>query len=55
MSEPVTPADLSQDLGVSQLRIRIYLREQYGKLSPLVARWLLTDEQAADVRAHFRS
>ena len=55
MSEPVTPADISRDLGVSQKRIRDYLRERYGKLSPHVPRWLLTDEQATDVRAHFRS
>ncbi|WP_166790541.1 hypothetical protein [Cryobacterium tagatosivorans] len=55
MSEPVTPADLSRDLQVTQKRIRDYLREKYGTLPPHVSRWLLTDEQATDVRIHFRS
>jgi hypothetical protein len=55
MSDIVTPANLSRELGVIPQRIRAYLRERYGKLPPHETRWLLTEQQAADVRIHFRA
>ena len=55
MSTTVTPADLSRELGVSQLRIRNFLRATYGKLVPPETRWELDEDQAARVRAHFRA
>lgn len=54
MNDPVTPADLSRELGVSQKRIRDFLRAEYGKLGPHQTRWLLTEPQVVAVNAHFR-
>lgn len=54
MDDFLTPADLSRELGVSQLRIRIWLREEYGVLPPTETRWRLTDAQAAHIRAQAR-
>lgn len=50
----VTPADLSRELGVDQVRIRDYLRSQYGTLPAGETRWCLTREQADDVLRYFR-
>ncbi|QHC65720.1 hypothetical protein GSU68_03385 [Rathayibacter sp. VKM Ac-2759] len=47
---PLTPADLSLELGVSQRRIRSVLRAVYGVLPAQETRWELTDEQAQTVR-----
>lgn len=55
MDDDLTPAELARELGVSQLAVRNALRNQYGKLVPPVSRWKLTDNQAAEIRAHFRS
>ena len=46
--------DLSRELGVDQIRIRDYLRSQYGTLQAGETRWCLTREQANDVRRYFR-
>jgi hypothetical protein len=55
MSDPVTPSDLSKELGVDARRIREYLRRKnQGTLTPAVTRWYLTKPQADEVRAHFR-
>ncbi len=54
MSEPTTPRELAQELGVSAKSIRDYLRNEYGLLAPRgLKRWELTGDQAATVRAHF--
>jgi uncharacterized protein YjcR len=53
MSEPITPKQLSAELGVSDRAIRQWLRDQ-GWQSVPYARWELTPEQAQQVRAHFR-
>ena len=50
-----TPAQLSRELSVSQLRIRNFLRASYGKLVAPKTRWELDDVQANKVRVHFRS
>ncbi len=55
MPEPITPADLSRELDVSQRSIRAFLRAENGKLNPPMTRWELTEEQAAKVLAHFRA
>ena len=55
MNEPVTPRDLSRELGVSQTRIRDYLRSRFGLLANRqLTRWELSSDQAAEVRAHFK-
>lgn len=53
MTEPVTPKQLSAELGVSDRAIRQWLRDQ-GWQSVPYARWELTPEQAEQVRARFR-
>jgi len=53
MTEPITPKKLSAELGVSDRAIRRLLRDQ-GWQSVPYARWELTPEQAAQVRAHFQ-
>jgi DNA-binding GntR family transcriptional regulator len=56
MSDPITPADLSRELGVSQRSIRDFLRNKHGLLQTrFEKRWLLSDEQAAEVRDFFLS
>lgn len=52
-SEPITPADLKRELGIDPKQIRKYLRIQYGKLPPHERNWLLSEEQANDVRRRF--
>jgi len=55
MADFVTPRDLSDELGVSQRKIRDYLRKKYGVLaSANEVRWELGTDRAADVREHFR-
>jgi hypothetical protein len=48
-----TPADLSRELGISQRRIRVFLRAQFGTLTPTETRWLLNEDRAALARSHF--
>ena len=54
MDQLVTPKQLAVELGVSDRTVRQWLRDQ-GWQSVPYARWELTDEQAAQVRAHFKS
>lgn len=54
MIGPITPKQLSAELGVSDRAIRQWLRDQ-GWQSVPYARWELTPEQAEQVRAHFRA
>jgi uncharacterized protein YjcR len=54
MTEPITPKELAAELGVSDRAIRQWLRDQ-GWQSVPYARWELTQEQAAQVRARFRA
>lgn len=54
MSEPITPKQLAAELGISDRSIRRWLREQ-GWQSVPYARWELTTDQAAQVRAHFQN
>ncbi len=49
----VTPAQLSLELGVSQKRIRSYLRSTHGKLPADETRWELDEGQVDSVRAMF--
>ncbi|MDR7251911.1 uncharacterized protein YjcR [Nocardioides sp. BE266] len=53
MTEPITPKQLSAELGVSDRAIRQWLRDQGWQNMPY-ARWALTAEQADQVRARFR-
>lgn len=53
MTEPITPKQLSAELGVSDKAIRQWLRDQ-GWQSVPYARWELTPDQATQVRAHFQ-
>ena len=53
MTEPITPEQLSAELGVSDRAIRQWLRDQ-GWQSVPYARWELSPEQAQQVRTHFR-
>lgn len=49
-----TPRELAVQIRVDQRRIRKYLREVYRPNGENKnARWLLDDEQIADVRRHF--
>jgi uncharacterized protein YjcR len=54
MTEPITPKELAAELGVSDRAVRQWLRDQ-GWQSVPYARWELTQEQAAQVRTHFRA
>ena len=54
MTEPITPKQLSAELGVSDGDIRQWLRDQ-GSQSVPYARWKLTPDQTAQVGAHFRN
>lgn len=54
MTEPITPKQLSAELGVSDRAVRQWLRDR-GWQSVPYTRWELTSDQAAEVRAHFRS
>lgn len=51
LMDPVTPATLALDAGVSQTRVRDILRELYGTLSDDMTRWVLNDLQAEEVRS----
>ncbi len=53
MTDPITPSQLSTELGVSAKTIRRWLRAQGWQAMPY-ARWELTPDQAALVREHFR-
>jgi len=53
MTEPITPKQLSAELGVSDRAIRQWLRDQGWQNVPY-ARWELTPHQVQRVRAHFR-
>ncbi len=53
MGETITPGELAKELGVSDRAVRQWLRDQGWQAVPY-ARWHLTEEQAAQVRAHFR-
>jgi len=48
--EPITPAVLALEAGVSQKRVRDILREMYGTLPADTTRWFLDDSQANAVR-----
>jgi len=50
MSDQITPAALSRELGIPQKTIRDYLRAKHGSLPAFVSRWHLTKEQADDVK-----
>jgi len=52
MTEPITPKQLSAELGVSDIAIRQWLRDQGWQRVPY-ARWELKPDQATQVRAHF--
>lgn len=52
-SDTITPSELATELGVSDRRIRQWLRDQGWQPVPYT-RWHLTPEQAARVREHFR-
>lgn len=49
--DPVTPAMLALEAGVSQKRVRDILRELYGTLPRDTTRWVLDDLQADEVRS----
>lgn len=49
--EPVTPATLAPDFGVSQKRVRDVLQSLYGTLPDDATRWVLDDLQALEVRS----
>jgi uncharacterized protein YjcR len=49
----VTPRQLAEELGLSDRTVRQWLRDQGWQGVPYT-RWRLTDEQAAQVRNHFR-
>jgi hypothetical protein len=54
MSDWITPKDLSRELDVDEKAIRDYLRaNMIGHLR--YQRWRLEEDQAAAVRAYFRS
>lgn len=50
-----TPAQLADELEVSPKTIRRYLRENHHEVHEPDASWRLSDEQADDVRRHFRN
>lgn len=52
MSDTVTPAELSKELGITPRTIRQWLRDQGWQSIPY-SRWHLTRNQADAVRAHF--
>src|SRR5687768_352462 len=49
--DPVTPAMLALEAGVSQKRVRDILRELYGTLPHDATRWVLDDLQTSEVRS----
>ena len=53
MADFVTPKELARELGISDRAIRQWLRDQ-GWQSVSYARWELTEDQARQVREHFR-
>ena len=53
MTEPITPKERAAELGVSDRAIRQWLRDQ-GWQSVPYARWALSEDQVAQVRAYFR-
>jgi hypothetical protein len=52
--DPVTPAHIALELGVSQKRVRHVLRELYGTLPEDTTRWVLDASQAEEVRSRLR-
>ncbi len=52
MDPRLTPSQLARELGVSAKTIRQWLRAQGWQSTPY-ARWLLSPDQAAQVRARF--
>lgn len=55
MADFVTPRDLSQELGVTQKKIRDYLRQTYGLLATRnEVRWQLDADEAAAAREYFQ-
>ncbi|WP_438853911.1 DUF6998 domain-containing protein [Agromyces sp. M3QZ16-3] len=55
MSDVVTPAELARELGVTQKRIRAFLRSGWGTLDSWTTRWQPTDQQVSAVRDEFRT
>lgn len=54
MTDPITPKQLSLELGVEPRRIRAFLRSEYGRrVDAFETRWNLTDAQASEVRERF--
>ncbi|WP_148612656.1 YfeC-like transcriptional regulator [Nocardioides rubriscoriae] len=53
MDDFVTPRQLAEELGLSDRTVRQWLRDQGWQGVPYT-RWRLTEEQAAQVRNHFR-
>jgi hypothetical protein len=52
--ETWTPTELSREIGVDQKRIRVFLRQKFGKLNKSVEpRWHLDAVRADIVRKHF--
>lgn len=49
--DPITPAVLALEAGVSQKRVRHVLRELYGTLPSDTTRWVLDDVQVEEVRS----
>ena len=50
----ITPKTLSKELGISEKRIRVFLRKTYRPGGQdKYARWVLDDQMAAVVRQHF--
>lgn len=54
MTEPITPKQLAAELGVAPKTIRTWLRAQGWQTVPY-SRWELSQNQADQVRARFRS
>ncbi|WP_159448504.1 hypothetical protein [Demequina sp. NBRC 110052] len=49
-----TPRELANRIGIDQRRIRVFLRSEYRPNGEdKNARWLLDDEQVAEVKKHF--
>src|SRR5690606_40249805 len=53
--DPVTPAMLALEAGVSQRRVRHILRDLYGTLPQDTTRWALEAFQADEVRQRLRN
>src|SRR5688572_14399258 len=54
MREPTRPEDLAQQLGITGLRLRNFLRAAYPRPEALRGTsWILTSDQVAAARAYF--